>query len=320
MRDIKRNKAERRGADPKPRLFVLLAAMLILLGFASAAIVSILLNCRLTVADYETPSEKIETGFRIALISDLHRESFGENNGELVALVARQKPDIICVAGDMLEKNHTAEEDDAFVLLMERLLEIAPVYIAAGNHDYPAYCVRPVMLGAEYGGMEGRSELTERLENAGAVFLESEYVDTEIKGNSVRIGGFYPFAFRFEYDTDESWREREGFLSDFCDTERYKLMLSHRPDTFIYEDAGSSWEIDLVLSGHTHNGVVSLPFGLGAIWTSEGLFPKHDRGIFELGSMNMIISAGFAGNRGIPRVFNPPELVIADVVPASQNP
>lgn len=314
-------KAVGRGGISRPRLFLLLL-LLIPFGFIVAAGISILLNGRLTTAYYELGSEKIKSSFRIALISDLHRESFGENNADLVALTAGQEPDIICVDGDMLEKSHTPEEDDALVSLIERLSAVAPIYMAAGNHDYIAYCVSPILLGPEYDGMAGRSELTERLEAAGAVFLESDYEEIEVNGNRLRIGGFYPFAFRSEYDSDGSWEVREEFLSEYCDTDSFKLMLSHRPDTFIYGDAGSAWDIDLVLSGHTHNGVIALPFGLGAIWTSEGWFPKYDRGEFELGSMTMIISSGFSGNRGIPRVFNPPELVFVDVKPVSvsENP
>ena len=316
MTPIRSQKSSRRGS-PRVGLIVFLCLAAVLLGFLIYALISLGWNDSIVTAYYETRCEGIEKGFRIVLISDLHRKKFDETNQTLVNLAASREPDIICVDGDMLEKDHTAGEDEQLRYLLERLNAIAPVYFSAGNHDYTAYCVCAEKTESEYAGMRGRSDTLDLLESTGAVFLESAYADVEINGERVRIGGFYPFAFRSAYDTDESWEKRRAFLEDYCDTDRFKLMLSHRPDTFIYEDAGSAWEIDLVLSGHTHNGVVALPFGLGALWTSEGLFPEHDRGEFDLGSMRMIITSGFAGNRGIPRVFNPPEIAVIDVLPSS---
>ena len=289
---------------------------LVILGFGAAALISTGQNDTITVASYTFASPKIKNGFRAVMVSDLHRKVFGEDNQPLVDAVASQEPDIICVNGDMLERNHTAEEDEAFRYLLERFMEIAPVYFSTGNHDYITYSRRVVYLNMEFYGKIEPSETRKLLESTGAVFLEYDHRDILINGDSVRIGGFYPAAYKTEDDVYESWNMRREYLEKYCDTDCFKLMMSHTPDAFIFGDAGNAWDIDLVISGHTHNGVIATPFSHRAVYTAEGLFPEHARGQFDLGSVNLIVGGGLAGwNNKIPRVFNPPEIVTIDVVP-----
>ena len=284
-------------------------------AFVIAGLISLTWNSRVFTVRYEVASDKISEGFRVLLISDLHLREFGENNSLLVARAAEAKPDIICLAGDMIESYATCEQEDAFVDLVRRLLEIAPVYIGTGNHDALAYYTWVTRgAGAELMGFGDGTELKQKLEDAGAVFLEKSYEEIEINGCAVRIGGYYPFAYRNEYDSDESWNDRRAFLEDYCDTDSFKLMISHRPEGFISKDGPAEWNVDLVLSGHTHNGVVALPL-IGAIWTNEGVFPRHDRGLFHEEYFDMVICGGLDGHGNIPRVFNPPEIVVVDVKP-----
>ena len=316
---MKKTSPELNDARPRRKLRAghIILAMLAagLIALIAAALVSVARNGILTVKNYTVESEKLQSGFRIVLMSDLHRAVFGEDNGDLVSLVAAQEPDLIILDGDMIEGDHTEEEADALIYLLERLVEIAPVYYAQGNHDAHLYSESVEYNGEVYIRSYGRSAFLDRIESTGTVFLEYAYRDIEVNGDSIRIGGYYPYAWKTEAEPRKEWKKRSAFLEDFCSAESFKLMLSHRPDTFIYEDAGSAWDIDLVLSGHTHNGVIALPFGLGAVWCSEGLFPEHDSGEFDLGSMKMIISAGLAGWRFLPRVFNPPEIDVIDLVP-----
>lgn len=40
----------------------------------------------------------------------------------------------------------------------------------------------------------GHSELTEQLEEAGAVVLDKEYTDLDVNGTQIRLGGMYDYA------------------------------------------------------------------------------------------------------------------------------
>ena len=76
------------------------------------------------------------------------------------------------MTGDML--NGDGENADVVVELIQQLKGSAPVYFSLGNHE------------VDY--MEQNEQLIRELENAGAVVLEKEYLDTEINGEKVRIG------------------------------------------------------------------------------------------------------------------------------------
>ncbi len=295
---------------------VLAALAAAFLALVVSAVVSIVGNRNIAVKNYTVESEKIKNGVRLVLMSDLHREEFGKDNQRLVDLVAAQEPDLILLDGDMINGDYTEEEGEAFRYLLERLVKTAPVFFSQGNHDGLIYSEKADYVGGVYVGSEGRSEFLDTLESTGAVFLEYGYRDLEVNGDSVRIGGFYPYAWKVGADSKKTWGRRRSFLEDFCGTDSFKLMLSHRPETYVYEGNIHPWDIDLVLAGHTHNGVVAMPIFHRAIITSEGLFPKYGCGEFDLGGMKMIISAGLAGWHFIPRVFNPPEIDVIDLVPA----
>ncbi len=87
--------------------------------------------------------------------------------------------------------------------------------------------------------------------------------------------------------------------------ELYNIVLSHRPEYF---EMYSEYDIDLLLSGHTHGGVVVLPFIGGIYAHPQGWFPKYTSGIYEKDNFKMIIGRGI-GYSGIKlRIFNPPEI------------
>lgn len=287
-----------------------------LLALAVGAAVSISKNKNITVAPYEISSSSIGGRLRVVLISDLHRKSFGEANSELVALTAQQQPDLICVVGDMLEPECTDEEVLALRSLFERLVEIAPVYFSAGNHDWDVLSGSVDFRAAARLDPSLVTPQRVLLEESGAVYLENTYRDIVVNGCELRIGGMYGAGWRTKYDTDESWAEREAFLNDFCATETFKLLLCHRPLRMVADEC-RRFSVDLVLSGHTHNGVICLPFSHKAILSpDEGrLFPRYDRGKYELGETELIIGGGLAGYGIIPRVFNPPEIPVVDIMP-----
>ena len=87
----------------------------------------------------------------------------------------------------------------------------------------------------------------------------------------------------------------------------YSVTLCHRPEVFPFiKDSGT----DLVLSGHHHGGLVRLPF-VGGVFSHRGkLFPKYDRGRYDVGPATLIVSAGCDDGSKLPRVNNPPEIVL----------
>ena len=74
---------------------------------------------------------------KLIFLSDLHNYRYGENNDALYDAIAKEKPDLILIGGDMLNAKPGAsfEKGAAFV---KKCAEKYPVYYALGNHEYRA--------------------------------------------------------------------------------------------------------------------------------------------------------------------------------------
>ena len=86
------------------------------------------------------------------------------------------------------------------------------------------------------------------------------------------------------------------------------------PDTVVLSFGKEYWHIDLVLSGHTHGGVIRIPGKGGLYAPMQGWWPKYDYGEMMLNEhMQMIITSGLSGHDFVPRVFNLPEIAVIDL-------
>ena len=92
---------------------------------------------------------------------------------------------------------------------------------------------------------------------------------------------------------------------DYANTTMFNILLYHGTDKF---DGIAPYNYDLVLSGHTHGGIVCLPFIGGIISNQKELFPKYDSGVYTSGLSTMISSRGL-GDASIPRFHNPREVI-----------
>lgn len=255
----------------------------------------------LEAEEYTISSDRINSEVKLALISDLHDHTFGEKNEELVQMLKEQEPDLILMAGDMI--NDISKDSHVAVELIEQVKDIAPVYYSLGNQE------------EDYIG-RGTSDLLNELKDAGAIVLDESYQDIQVNGNAIRLGGMYDYAFALDGNnttTKESMRPSlYHFLTDFQETDSCRLMMAHRPDSFIFGDAAKTWEIDLVVSGHNHGGQVILPFLGGIYGGDQGWFPKYVDGVHHFKKVkNMVITRGLgSGEEKLPRFNNKPEVVM----------
>lgn len=262
---------------------------------ALAAIVSaIVCAVSIKVTEYEVPIDNLDSNIKIVCISDLHSREFGKDNEKLTSLIAAQMPDAIFVNGDMINRN--AEEGDIreFLSLMKRLRQIAPVYYSTGNHE------------VEYMEDNGE-ELLSRIAETGAVVLYDNFVETEIAGSIIRIGG------TSGHYRDSNWTEKLDYAmqEEIGSTDIPAVVMMHMPENLVFDSERENWNADMYISGHTHGGIVRLPIIGGLVSPSEGLFPQYDYGQYLIdGRLNLIISSGFAGYKFIPRVFNEPEICV----------
>ena len=269
----------------------------------SIMICIIICNTAVSVVSYNVKVDCVTTPVHAVVISDLHGKSFGRDNSRLIAKIEAQDPDVIFLVGDMIECDSDKDDVQRLLSFIEALVPVAPVYFSPGNHEL------------EY--METDDTLLEQVVGAGAVVVNDSYVDVEIAGQTLRIGGTMGHGFPFGRTKEEFEASPEYvFLRDFENTDEPKICLAHMPDTFIFNGAYNYWDVDLVLSGHTHGGLIRIPFAGGLYAPMQEWFPEYDRGYFLLGGhIQMIITSGLAGYKHIPRINNLPELVVVDIVP-----
>ena len=250
---------------------------------------------------------KVEAPLRIVHLSDLHNAQFGDRNEKLVEAVASQHPDLIIMSGDMI--NSDEESTEIACALIADLSSVAPVYYGYGNHE------------KAWERRFGRS-LKPILESAGAVVLECDYVDLALKGTQVRIGGYmgyYPAPRMTTRDREQEALEL-AFIEDFQDTDRLKLLINHVPTGWVDWNCVNKNPVDVVFSGHYHGGIIRIPIldqGLYAPYV--GWFPPFTKGVLSGSQATCVLSAGLGNEHHLPRINNPPEIVVIDLVAAQAD-
>ena len=247
----------------------------------------------------------LETSFtepvRIVQLTDLHNKKYGKNNRKLVDMVRKQRPDFVVMTGDML--NATEVDTEIVTSLIADIVKFAPVYFGYGNHE--------VKWIRNYD-----TDLQELIEKKGAVVVNNSYVDVDIKGQHFRIGGYmgyYRAPHMLTHDADGQERERE-FMEDFEQTDRYKVLLNHIPTQWVDWRYIDEYDVDLIFTGHYHGGMIRIPFiNRGVIAPYVGWFPKNTKGSFYGEKAICILSTGLGIEYSIPRINNPPEIVVVDL-------
>lgn len=216
----------------------------------------------LEASDYEFENEKIQESVKLVQLSDIHNAEFGKENQRLLKKLKECEPDLIFITGDLI--NSDENEISPMLDLVKKLREIAPIYFSLGNHEI------------EYEKRTG-IDLTEKLEKAGAKVLEEKFVDVTVKGQKFRIGGLYTVYIPEDYEVHE-WdnaKEQAEFLKEMEDTERYKILLSHIPNTWMYYDTAATFDLDLIFTGHAHGGQAILPF-VGGLYAPDTIVSRED--------------------------------------------
>ena len=236
-------------------------------------------NTALMLTEYTVRDKRIPTefdGFRIAQVSDLHNTTFGDDNKELMDLLAQTQPDMIAITGDMVDRVRT--DLGIAIAFAQEAVKIAPTYYTPGNHEAK---------------VEEYPDLKSALIEAGVVVLENESQQFQKAQSNITVTGLIDPFFNLPMPN----------LSD----ETYQIVLSHRPELMdLYAQQG----LELVLAGHAHGGQFRLPYVGGILAPHQGFFPKYDSGVFTQDSTTLVVSRGL-GNSLFPfRLGNRPELIL----------
>ncbi|MBD8389082.1 metallophosphoesterase [Dysgonomonas sp. BGC7] len=272
----------------KKRLSIILALCLLLpclcLGYAYFEARNVQLK-KMSFSHKDIP-ESFD-GKKIVFVSDIHFNRYfnKENLAEMVERINQCEPDIVVLGGDYVLK------DSAYTRLffegLKQLKSTYGVYSVLGNHDH----------------WEDADIIQQGLVDCGFNVSDNRSYWIKEGNDSIKIGGVGDFW------TDVQLPENtidDVKVSDFC------ILLSHNPD---YLEILETDKVDLMLSGHTHAGQVTL-FGLWApIMPSTGHAKfmqtgmKYRYGWKERGNTRLYVTSG-VGMGGFPlRFFAWPEIV-----------
>lgn len=259
-------------------------------------------NNWIVTSEYNIISEKLPQAFndyRIVHLSDLHNKAFGDDQKSLIQKVKKTKPDLIVFTGDLIDSDRYDEEPS--LILMEELVQLAPVYYVTGNHEW---------WSGEFNALESK------LNSIGVRVMRNRAEEIIIGTESIQMIGIDDPANGEESDEERAITEERitDAIEEIQGTERFQILLSHRPEMFsLYSEYG----FDVVFSGHAHGGQFRLPFVGGVIAPDQGLFPKYTSGTHKDNNTTMIVNRGL-GNSIIPiRIFNRPEIVVVTLQSAN---
>ena len=230
---------------------------------------------------------------RIVFISDLHDCAYGEEMADLIAAVDRQQPDLVLLGGDLFSDGDASPNTVRF---LEEIAGKYPCYYVTGNHEY---------RGGE-GAFASRMAVLERL---GIRRLSGQMVSLDVNGIRLNLCGVDdPVA----WDSASGFEEQLRGVAALPRNGAYTILLTHRPE---YMDLYAACGFDLVLAGHTHGGQWRFPLLLNGVYASgQGYFPEYAGGKYEQDGTVMIVGRGVTRRSAkLPRIYNPPELVIVDL-------
>lgn len=230
------------------------------------------------LTEYTFRSEKIERPLRLAVAADIHSSPFEDVLEEFT------RCDAVLIPGDLVDR-HRRNNENAYRFL-EAAPECAPVFYSIGNHERK---------------FRDRAAYLEKVRTSKVTLLDNE----SISFMGIRIGGL------------SSVKEKQpdmAFLDRFEKEEGYRLLLCHHPE--VYRDFVSGRDIDLTLAGHAHGGQIQIA-GHGLYAPGQGLFPKLTHGLYDGGKL--LVSRGMTNGAKprIPRIGNPCELIILNLVNTS---
>ncbi len=245
-------------------------------------------------------SGKVRGDFTLLCISDLHESHYGKGNAPVLQAVDRLSPDIIAIAGDMVDAEPVGDCRQVMGLI-KSLNEIAPVYYGIGNHE--RYLLETKRL------LKQQRYFFEGLKNSGVELIRNKTF--EIKDKNIRITGL---------DLNRRYYSKLGpcmlnaqrleSLLGKPENSAYNILLAHDPDHFkVYSD----WGADLVLSGHVHGGIVGLGRGRGLISPKLKLFPEYVSGSYRYNDSVMMVNKGLGNHTFNFRLNNKPEMVAVEL-------
>ncbi|MBL7794137.1 MAG: metallophosphoesterase [Saprospiraceae bacterium] len=241
-------------------------------------------------------------GLRIVQISDIHTGSFpaSEPVREAVALINREKPDLVFFTGDLV--NYAAHEAEPFVDVFDKIQARHGVYSVLGNHDYGDYLQWP-NADAKRQNMAQLLAIHRRL---GWNLLLNEHRLLDINGEQVAVIGVENYSAHPRFP-------KYGRLTEAYEGAQQaplKLLLSHDPSHWEEQVVPHFPDINVTFSGHTHGMQFGFEIRGWFKWSPIQYVYRQWAGLYTRGKQFLYVNRGL-GFLGYPgRVGILPEITV----------
>lgn len=241
----------------------------------------------LIVKEYRIESNILTSNFsgiKIVHFSDLIYKSTVDKNDvkELISRINELKPDIVVFTGDLVNKNKKYKNED-IEFLEEQLLNIEATigkYAIYGDADYSFEDYKTIMEKAKFN------------------ILNNSYDEIFYKNNDSMFIVGLPSSSKEEVKFEEAF----SFYKE-DEKRKYIIVLAHDGKTIKLLD-DTTYEVDLILGGHSLNGSVVVPY-YGGVFLDD-LADKYYQEHYSKGITDIYISSGIGTNKYPYRIFNKP--------------
>ena len=196
---------------------------------------------------------------KIALVSDTHLGRWFGNRqiDKMVALIDKQSPDVVLIAGDVMNDSTAAYNKTNMHEHLSKLRAPLGVYATLGNHDYSGNEVA----------------IAKAIERAGIQVIDNKSVWLD---DAVLLVG--------RSDATDPRRPAAADLVADIQTEKPVLFLEHSPDAL---EEIKQLPVDLHLSGHTHGGQI-FPLTVLLKWFTPLVY-----GFKEVNGSQFLVTSGY---------------------------
>lgn len=236
------------------------------------------------VKDVDVSSDKINGDVKIAVIADTH---LGynydiDNLSKVVDKINKQNPDIVLFAGDLIDDFSQYNQDTSEISnTLSKINSNYGKFAVFGNHDY--------------GG--GAERYYEQIMNDGGfnvLINENHYIE-KLNLNILGIDDFL-------------LGKGNIYTASALNSSNYNLVLCHEPDVY---DNLKQYNIDSMVSGHSHGGQINIPFVEAPYLPS--LASKYIKGKYESDNYFLYVSRGLGTTKVKARLLSPPEITIINI-------
>ena len=241
----------------------------------------------LIVKEYRVKSEILTnnfSGLKIIHFSDLLYKSTvdKEDVKNLIKRINELKPDIVVFTGDLINKNAKINNED-IEFLEEELESISAKvgkYAIYGDEDYSIESYKTIMEKSKF------------------KILNNSYDEIFYKNNESMFIIGLPSSLKEEIKLEDAFN-----LYKEDEKRKFIIVLVHDGKTIRFLDE-STYEVDLVLGGHSLNGSIVIPY-YGGIFIDDGAY-KYYQEHYSKGITDIYISSGIGTNKYPYRIFNKP--------------